>query len=156
MKQRQSQYYFIFALLLSLALSDSSIEYNITQTVMSSFDRNQMPANLSIRIEIILNQIVQIDEQSQILTTNSIMKMYWIDERLQFLPMGSVTEFLTTTKSMWIPDLFVINTANNGRLPLEPEDLVRVNYKGNHIITGHMLEFDYLLLIKFRWSYCCG
>lgn len=111
-------------------LSDPSIEYNITKTILSTFNKELMPNNLTIKISITLNQIVLIDERSQILTTNSIVKFFWVDERFRFLPMGSVKEFYISSSLMWLPDLSVINAVNHVKLPLSVENLVRVNYKG--------------------------
>lgn len=107
-------------------------EYNITTKLLAKYEKKILPPELVIKIKITLNQIVTIDEISQIMVTSSIMEVQWTDKRLQFTDKSGIKEILIPALSIWLPDLFIINTADrNGFFNIFSNNLAAVDNLGS-------------------------
>ena len=112
------------------------LEHNITSIMLSGYNKAIQPGNLTIQLKLTLNQIVSIDEKNQILTTSSLVDLTWTDTRLSFDPKKGMSEVLAPASSVWLPDMYVINTADsNGFFTIYPENLAVITSMGNVKVT---------------------
>lgn len=106
-------------------------EYNITTSILNGYNKDIQPANLTIRLVLTLNQIVAIDEKNQIMTTSSIIDIIWNDTRLAFNPNLGLAEVLVPVSSIWLPDMYVVNTADtNGFFGYNSQNLANISPGG--------------------------
>ena len=106
-------------------------ENEIVSRIFTNYDKNIRPSNLSVGLNLILNQLVKINELEQIMTTNLIIKLDWSDERLKFNETKRIGSILVPASLLWIPDMFVINTADlDGYFNIRPENLAIISFDG--------------------------
>ena len=93
------------------------IEKRIKDTIINkNYDKSIRPTvSVSILMDIALKQIVAIDERNQFMTTASYLFIKWYDPRLKWNSKLSndVKSISVLAKSIWLPDLFITNTADN-------------------------------------------
>jgi hypothetical protein len=86
----------------------------------ASYDNTLRPSNPTyISLKLQLNQIVGLNERTEIITTSSFLFVSWSDSRLSWNPgdYGQIQILSLSANAIWLPDLYVINTANtNGFL----------------------------------------
>ena len=90
--------------------------------------------NLTIRLS--MRQIVSIDEKNQIMTSSFYLISQWKDGRLTWdansSTYGGLSQIVMPASLIWLPDLFVINTASTtGFISISSSNLVVVNSQGN-------------------------
>lgn len=106
-------------------------ESNITSTILTNYDKNTRVGNCTVQIRLSLNQIVNIDEKLQSMTTSSIIEIIWTDQRLAYSSVSGITQVLLPANLLWLPDLYVTNTADtNGFFPVYSQNLARVSSTG--------------------------
>ncbi|KYN41833.1 Neuronal acetylcholine receptor subunit alpha-7 [Trachymyrmex septentrionalis] len=71
---------------------------------------------LEVRFGITLQQIIDVDEKNQILTTNAWLKLEWTDYNLQWneSEYGGVKDLRITPNKLWKPDILMYNSADEG------------------------------------------
>ena len=86
----------------------------------ASYDNSLRPADTTqILLKLQLNQIVGLNEKTEIITTSSYLFVTWIDSRLTWNPAdyGNLYILSLSANEIWLPDLYVVNTAStNGFL----------------------------------------
>ncbi|XP_076177262.1 nicotinic acetylcholine receptor alpha6 isoform X2 [Ptiloglossa arizonensis] len=71
---------------------------------------------LEVKFGITLQQIIDVDEKNQILTTNAWLKLEWTDYNLQWneSEYGGVKDLRITPNKLWKPDILMYNSAEEG------------------------------------------
>ncbi|KAF7994140.1 hypothetical protein HCN44_011409 [Aphidius gifuensis] len=71
---------------------------------------------LEVKFGITLQQIIDVDEKNQILTTNAWLKLEWTDYNLQWneSDYGGVKGLRITPNKLWKPDVLMYNSAEEG------------------------------------------
>ena len=116
--------------------SENKEEYEIFTQIITAknYSSKVRPADtVGISISLSLKQIVSIDEKNQIMTSSSILQLWWEDSRLTWDPSNysNVSEILVPISTLWVPDFFVINTADtNGFIPIQSQSLALVDNDG--------------------------
>lgn len=66
---------------------------------------------LEVKFGITLQQIIDVDEKNQILTTNAWLKLEWTDYNLQWneSEYGGVKDLRITPNKLWKPDILMYN-----------------------------------------------
>jgi len=102
--------------------------------VNSNYDKSIRPSfTVSILMDIALKQIVAIDERNQFMTTASYLFVKWYDPRLKWNSTLSngVASISVLAKNIWLPDLFITNTAdNNGFIQVTDSNLAFIENDG--------------------------
>jgi len=110
-------------------------EQVLVESLLNGYNKNIRPADqVSVDITASLQQIVSMDERQQVMTSSSFISQMWLDLRLSWTPDNSnnnITVVLIPTKSLWIPDTMILNSADtNGYLPVSDYSLTSVAYTG--------------------------
>ena len=117
----------------------NEIDYYKTETILKQrifqgYDKNVKPSQtVNIWFDASLKQIVSLDEKNQILTTSIYLYVNWYDGRLTWnLSDHNDTDSVKVTSTrLWLPDLFVINTADtNGFITYSKSNLASLNSSG--------------------------
>jgi hypothetical protein len=102
--------------------------------VNSNYDKSIRPSfTVSILMDIALKQIVAIDERNQFMTNASYLFVKWYDPRLKWNSTLSngVASISVLAKNIWLPDLFITNTAdNNGFIQVTDSNLAFIENDG--------------------------
>ena len=118
-------------------MSENLIEaqYNLTTQLMTGYNKiiQASIALTGIQADINFNQIISMNEKTQIMTTGVLLKFYWKDSRLSWNATEyDINNILIPASSIWVPDFFVINTADsNGFINIPPQSLALVDSNGN-------------------------
>ena len=112
------------------------IEKRIKDTIINkNYDKSIRPTvSVSILMDIALKQIVAIDERNQFMTTASYLFIKWYDPRLKWNSTlsNNIDSISVLAKSIWLPDLFITNTAdNNGFITVTDSNLAFLENNGN-------------------------
>ncbi|XP_031776471.1 neuronal acetylcholine receptor subunit alpha-7 isoform X4 [Apis florea] len=96
-------------------------EKRLLNELLSSYNTLERPvANesepLEVKFGITLQQIIDVDEKNQILTTNAWLKLEWVDYNLQWneSEYGGVKDLRITPNKLWKPDILMYNSADEG------------------------------------------
>lgn len=88
---------------------------------------------VTVDIRFIFNQIISMVEKEQIIVTNCFVDQKWTDPRLQWNPLDfdNITWIRMPATSVWYPDTFLYNTADNAGflLPQDSQNMI-VSYNG--------------------------
>ena len=99
-------------------VSESNIKIKLFNS--SSYDKTIRPSDtVKIQLALELQQIVDVVERSETLITSSYLFMQWKDSRLKWnsSEFNDLKYFQIPIDSIWLPDFYVINTAEkNGFL----------------------------------------
>ena len=101
------------------------------------YDKSTKPAELTkIFISVKPIQLISIDEKNEIMASSLDAKLWWSDSRLAWNLTNNSTRKNIQAKSIWLPDLFVINTAEaNGFVGFTDQHLAIVNNNGMVYLT---------------------
>ncbi|XP_047000668.1 neuronal acetylcholine receptor subunit alpha-7-like [Schistocerca americana] len=71
---------------------------------------------LEVKFGLTLQQIIDVDEKNQILTTNAWLNMEWVDYNLRWneSEYGGVKDLRITPNKIWRPDILMYNSADEG------------------------------------------
>ncbi|XP_014616022.1 PREDICTED: neuronal acetylcholine receptor subunit alpha-7 isoform X2 [Polistes canadensis] len=96
-------------------------EKRLLNNLLSNYNTLERPvANesepLEVKFGITLQQIIDVDEKNQILTTNAWLKLSWTDYNLQWnqTEYGGVKDVHITPNKLWKPDILMYNSADEG------------------------------------------
>ena len=103
---------------------------NFTSSLFKTYDPRRKPSyQLQMYLNIQFNQLISIDEKNQIMTSSFYLGVDWVDDRLTW----NLTEYnqsgiLVPVNKLWLPDLYIINTADiNGF----------INYSNQYALIGN-------------------
>jgi len=146
---------FLFLLLIVQKVkTNNSIVESIENSILDSSTYNPAIApkyQMQISMDIFFKQIVKLDPTNQILVSSSTLTAIWLDQRLAWniseYPLGFIS---LQSKQIWLPDLYVINTADqNGFLLASSSNLAIV--RNNGIVTmNYGLNSKYIKRIHFK------
>jgi hypothetical protein len=109
-------------------------EQTLITSLLKGYNKNIRPDDqVSVDITASLQQIVNMDEKQQIMTSSSFISQTWYDDRLSWTPNASnnIEVVMLPVKSLWIPDTMVLNSADgNGYLTVSDYSLASVDYTG--------------------------
>ena len=96
------------------------------------YDKTTKPSGLTyVWLSVLPIQLISIDEKTEIMSTSVIVRLWWSDSRLAWNSTENLAYKNILAKSIWVPDLFVINTAEaNGFVSITDQNLAFVNYTG--------------------------
>ncbi|KAL5281542.1 CHRNA7.2 family protein [Megaselia abdita] len=96
-------------------------EKKLLNHLLSSYNTLERPvANeseaLQVKFGLTLQQIIDVDEKNQILTTNAWLNLEWIDYNLRWneTEYGGVKDLRITPNKLWKPDVLMYNSADEG------------------------------------------
>ena len=116
------------------ATGENIYEYNILVNITNGYNSLVRPSSqILIDIKLSFKQISNLDEKNQILTSNSYFACFWSDSRLvwDINSFGDTHDVLIPSSKLWMPDLFIINTAStSGYVPIQASSLAWVRYDG--------------------------
>ena len=94
-------------------------ERRLLETLLKRYNKLERPVLnetdlVEVNIGLNLQQILDIDETKQILTTNSWLNLAWTDENLRWnsSEFGGMTSLRIDSSLIWIPDLKLYNSAD--------------------------------------------
>ncbi|CAF0734334.1 unnamed protein product [Adineta ricciae] len=131
-------FYLLFLLLISetFGLSLSAAETRLMRTLLNEttyLKRVRPTHKVIIDIRFIFNQIISMVEKEQIIVTNCFVDQKWTDPRLAWNPLDfeNITWIRMSATSLWYPDTFLYNTADNAGflLPQDSQNMI-VSYNG--------------------------
>lgn len=104
--------------LITLSLSQNTTYYEaaIQQAVFSGYSSSMRPVdNVNVSIQLQLAQIISLKEPTETLVTSSYLFVVWKDPRLAWDPTqyGQITAINIPASLLWLPDLYVVNTASS-------------------------------------------
>ncbi|XP_017892843.1 neuronal acetylcholine receptor subunit alpha-7 isoform X1 [Ceratina calcarata] len=96
-------------------------EKRLLNKLLSTYNTLERPVvneseTLEVKFGITLQQIIDVDEKNQILTTNAWLKLEWNDYNLQWneSEYGGVKDLRITPNKLWKPDILMYNSADEG------------------------------------------
>jgi nicotinic acetylcholine receptor len=117
----------------------TNMESIVINQIFTNYSKNMRPTDqVEINLNLNLKQIVNVDDTNQLVTTSSYLTASWFDPRLKWnsslYPLYAIS---FKVNQLWIPDLFVLNTANsnNGFLPLVDSNLGYIINNGQVVIN---------------------
>ena len=113
MKKKILFFCFLFPFLNIKADTEKELKDRILSN--SNYDKSIRPSvPVDIYLGLSFKQIANVDEKNQIITTSSFLKASWYDKRLtwNYTEVG-ISFLLIKANLLWLPDLFVINTADS-------------------------------------------
>jgi len=107
----------LFCLITLIRCQDISYyEQAIQQVIFSSYSRSIQPAeNVEVLVLLRLSQVIGLNEPTETVTTSSYLFLMWDDSRLSWDSSlyGNTSLTNVLTSQLWLPDFYVINTANS-------------------------------------------
>ena len=87
---------------------------NFTSSLFKTYDPRRKPSyQLQMYLNIQFNQLISIDEKNQIMTSSFYLGVEWKDVRLEWnMNQFDEDEILVPVNKLWLPDLYIINTAD--------------------------------------------
>ena len=116
------------------------IEKQIKNSIVNSdYDKIIRPSvTVDILMNIALKQIMAIDERNMVMTTASYLFVSWNDPRLKWNSndKNDVKTISVGAKSIWLPDLYVTNTAEqNGFISITDLNIAYIQSDGLVYLT---------------------
>ncbi|KAK3602471.1 hypothetical protein CHS0354_040537 [Potamilus streckersoni] len=112
-------------------------EQRLYEELMNGYEKSVRPVHnatsvLLVRFGLRLNQIVDLDERHQVLTTNVFIDQAWTDENLVWDPdvFSSIRSIRIPARKVWLPDTFIYNNADDGSTGFMQGTYVLVDYNG--------------------------
>jgi len=137
----------IFSNFLRVSNQDGTleIEKHIKNSIINSdYDKSIRPSvTVEILMNIALKQIMALDERGMIMTTSSYLFISWNDPRLKWNSneTDNVNTISVGAKSIWLPDLYVTNTAEqNGFLSITDTNLAFIQSDGLVYLTLNLIS----------------
>jgi len=92
-----------------------SVDKSIQTAILNNYDKTSRPSdNVTLDLRMQLKQITNVNEINQIITTSSYFYVKWYDSRLKWdLNYYNYTTVIRVQANLlWLPDLYVLNTAD--------------------------------------------
>lgn len=112
-------------------------EQRLFEDLMLGYENSVRPvidANtvLKVTFSLKLNQIIDLDERHQVLTTNVFIDQAWRDENLRWEPANysQIRSIRVPSKRVWLPDTFIYNNADDGSTGFMQGTYVLLNHDG--------------------------
>lgn len=112
-------------------------EQRLFEDLMMGYEKSVRPvinANtiLKVTFSLKLNQIIDLDERHQVLTTNVFIDQAWRDENLRWEPANysRIRSIRVPSKRVWLPDTFIYNNADDGSTGFMQGTYVLLNHDG--------------------------
>jgi len=95
---------------------DELLKFLFENHSSDSLPRKSVDSPILLDYQIAIRQIIDVDERSQVLSTNVWIRQYWNDPYLSWnVSKWSNISFLSISpKKIWIPDITLYNNANDG------------------------------------------
>ncbi|XP_021700030.1 neuronal acetylcholine receptor subunit alpha-7 isoform X2 [Aedes aegypti] len=116
--------YLIVLCLLVICIRDSlqgPHEKNLLNKLLNTYNTLERPVaneseSLEVKFGLTLQQIIDVDEKNQILTTNAWLNLEWNDYSLRWneSEYGGVKDLRITPNKLWKPDVLMYNSADEG------------------------------------------
>ncbi|XP_055641298.1 neuronal acetylcholine receptor subunit alpha-7 isoform X4 [Toxorhynchites rutilus septentrionalis] len=116
--------YLIVLCLLVICIRDSlqgPHEKRLLNNLLQSYNTLERPVaneseSLEVKFGLTLQQIIDVDEKNQILTTNAWLNLEWNDYNLRWndSEYGGVRDLRITPNKLWKPDVLMYNSADEG------------------------------------------
>ena len=120
--------------LTSCYTAQNSLEqYAVVSQILTGYQKTFRPdSKVNVSISFKLNQIIGLNEKTSIMTSGFLLKLDWKDPRLAWnLTEHNIDRIVLPASSIWLPDLFIINTAEaNGFINIPAQSLALINYDG--------------------------
>lgn len=115
--------------------SSQQAEQILITTLLNGYNKNIRPdTQVFIEMKANIQQIVNIDEKQQIMTSSFFISQGWIDLRLSWTPNvtnENISVIMLPVKSIWIPDTMILNSADtNSYLSVTDYSYASINYSG--------------------------
>ncbi len=128
-------------------------EESIIKSILnSSYDKTIRPSvTVDISIRIALKQIIALDERNQVMITASYLFVSWYDSRLKWNSneTNSVDTISVKAKNLWLPDLYITNTAEqNGFILVTDSNLAFIQSDGLVYFTLSLISISFLQYIN--------
>ncbi|XP_013406738.1 neuronal acetylcholine receptor subunit alpha-10 [Lingula anatina] len=128
-------------------VSFSDEEHALLHRLLSDYDKNARPVanssdNVTVRLDMALHQLFDVDERNQLLHTNAWMRVKWWDNKLTWDPANysGLTEVVLDVALLWIPDIMLYNNAAS-TYSLRRDTKAKVTYDGDvNWMTPAMLK----------------
>jgi hypothetical protein len=150
----------IFSNFLRVSNQDDTleIEKHIKNSIINSdYDKSIRPSvTVEILMNIALKQIMALDERGMIMTTSSYLFVSWNDPRLKWNSneTDNVNTISVGAKSIWLPDLYVTNTAEqNGFLSITDTNLAFIQSDGLVYLTLSLVGNSNFNSFKKNYKY---
>ncbi|CAH1779888.1 unnamed protein product, partial [Owenia fusiformis] len=99
--------------------SKNSDESKLHRALLKDYDKLTRPRSdardtVDVDVSLWLWQIKELDETHEMLKTICFIRCVWTDEFLQWVPeeFSNVTELVVPAEKIWLPDIFLENSAN--------------------------------------------
>ncbi|XP_038110412.1 neuronal acetylcholine receptor subunit alpha-7 isoform X6 [Culex quinquefasciatus] len=116
--------YLIVLCLLVICIRDSlqgPHEKRLLNNLLATYNTLERPVaneseSLEVKFGLTLQQIIDVDEKNQILTTNAWLNLEWNDYNLRWndSEFGGVRDLRITPNKLWKPDVLMYNSADEG------------------------------------------
>ena len=150
----------IFSNFLRVSNQDDTleIEKHIKNSIINSdYDKSIRPSvTVEILMNIALKQIMALDERNMVMTTASYLFVSWNDPRLKWNSneTDNVNTISVGAKSIWLPDLYVTNTAEqNGFLSITDTNLAFIQSDGLVYLTLSLVGNSNFNSFKKNYKY---
>ncbi|XP_046403896.1 neuronal acetylcholine receptor subunit alpha-7 isoform X6 [Ischnura elegans] len=112
---------FVLLLLLPQGSIQGPHEKRLLNYLLSTYNTLERPVSnesepLEVKFGLTLQQIIDVDEKNQILTTNAWLNLEWNDYNLRWndSEYGGVRDLRITPNKIWRPDVLMYNSADEG------------------------------------------
>lgn len=115
-----------------------STEQKLVEDIFTNYSKSiRLQPTVKVYIAIDTKKLVSIDEKKQIMTGSFYIGQAWYDPRLGWNPLDydNISLITVPADNIWIPDTYVINTADtNGYLPVEDSSFITLNKNGELLL----------------------
>nr|NP_001232929.1 nicotinic acetylcholine receptor alpha6 precursor [Ciona intestinalis]BAJ65321.1 nicotinic acetylcholine receptor subunit [Ciona intestinalis] len=119
------------------AVNSDQVEKQLIEDIMMNYSKLERPIpnhldTLVVNIKFTLQQIVDVDERNQIITTNAWLDLKWKDYRWRWnkTEYGNITKIRIPYIHMWTPDILLYNSADKNFDPTTHSPIV-IDHDGN-------------------------
>ncbi|XP_067671731.1 neuronal acetylcholine receptor subunit beta-3-like [Haliotis asinina] len=103
---------------------------------------------MDLRVQFMLSHITELNEWQQSMTTNGWFTFYWLDESLKWniSDYGGMDTICMSSEDIWIPDITLLNTANERELMNHQKSPKSSNMPRTSLQTSYLTIYMTLLL----------
>ncbi|CAF3221835.1 unnamed protein product [Rotaria socialis] len=119
MMNNYSIWFVMFILIANENIHASDLAKKLYEDLMRNYDKRVRPAYnamdvLNVAISLSVTQLIDVDEKSQIMTTNVWLKHEWFDYRLRWDPSmyENICIMYIASEELWLPDIALYNNAD--------------------------------------------
>ena len=112
-------------------------ERRLLQDLLQYYNKLERPVvneslAVGVNLGLTLQQLIDLNEETNVLTTNAWLKLEWTDENLRWnaSEYGGINSIRLPTSLIWTPDIMLYNNANY-KVDLTYQTMVVVSFDGN-------------------------